>query len=433
MTSLSGSLERDVTDSPGITSEPLMLEKRVSWLFIAVLFCAQTLFFISLLGPAIIGISVKVQTLVPADQKTTALALVATLGALSAVFSNVIFGRLSDRTTGRFGRRRPWIIGGTITMLCGLAGVAAAPTTIAMALAWALTQAGANMVIAPFYASAADRVPKSQRGLVTSLMGLSPSLGVMGGVYIAKAFVANMWLLFVPMALIAVVAMLLYCIVLPDQRMSVPPPRLSWKEILQTFYVNPRLFPDFSYAWLSRCLIEIAMYLFVTYRLFFIQDRLMLPVAEAALIVSTGVLCYTLALMPSALIAGKLSDKTGKRKVFVGFSAVVFAIGTVLLAFVHDAQTFYIVEALLGLSYGVYMGVDLALVMDVLPDQKNPGKDLGIFNIAKAFPQAAAPAIGATLLAVGADGAKNYTFLLVVAGIIGIGGALAVIPIKKVR
>lgn len=412
---------------------PTNAGKRVAWHFVLILFVAQTLFFTALLGPAIIGLSVKIQTIVPIDQKTGALALVATLGALSAVLSNVIFGRLSDRTSGRFGRRRPWIIGGTLLMLAGLAGVAGASSALTMALAWAFTQAGANMVIAPFNASAADQVPSAQRGRVTALMGIAPSLGVMGGVYIAKSFVADMWMLFVPMAVVAVIAMSVYVIALPDKRMAAKPAPMSLKEILATFYVNPREFPDFSMAWISRFMIEMAMFLFTTYRLFFIQDRLEMPVAQAAEIVSTGVLVYTMVLLPVALISGNLSDRLSRRKIFVSLSALLFAIGTALLSFVHDAQSFYFVEALLGFAYGVYMGVDLALVMDVLPDQENPGKDLGIFNVAKALPQALAPAIGAALLTVGAQGAQNYTFLLLCAGAIGVLGALAIIPIRKVK
>ena len=61
---------------------------------------------------------------------------------------------------------------------------------------------------------------------------------------------------------------------------------------------------------------------------------------------------------------------------------------------------FYLVEAMLGLAYGIYVGVDLALVVDVLPNPDDAGKDLGVFNMANALPQSAAPGLGAALLAV---------------------------------
>ncbi|MFZ1410116.1 MAG: hypothetical protein WAS07_01495 [Micropruina sp.] len=73
--------------------------------FIGTLVFAQFVFFVALLGPAIIGIGVKVQTIVPEAEKAPALATVASLGALFATLGNVLFGRFSDRTTSRFGRR----------------------------------------------------------------------------------------------------------------------------------------------------------------------------------------------------------------------------------------------------------------------------------------------------------------------------------------
>ena len=87
--------------------------KAVSWRYVTGLVFAQFVFFVALLGPAIIGIGVKVQQIVPDEQKTSALGTVAGFGALFAVIGNVLFGRFSDRTTSRWGRRRPWIVGGS--------------------------------------------------------------------------------------------------------------------------------------------------------------------------------------------------------------------------------------------------------------------------------------------------------------------------------
>jgi hypothetical protein len=56
---------------------------------------------------------------------------------------------------------------------------------------------------------------------------------------------------------------------------------------------------------------------------------------------------------------------------------------------------FYLVEAILGAAFGIYMGVDLALVLAVLPHPEDNAKDLGVFNIANAMPQTLAPFLGA--------------------------------------
>ncbi len=87
----------------------------------------------------------------------------------------------------------------------------------------------------------------------------------------------------------------------------------------------------------------------------------------------------------------------------------------------------------MGVAYGIYVGVDLALVVDVLPNPDDSGKDLGVFNMANALPQTVAPVIGAALLAVASATKTNYDLLLYTAGVMALLGALIVLPIKKVR
>jgi MFS family permease len=83
-----------------------------------------------------------------------------------------------------------------------------------------------------------------------------------------------------------------------------------------------------------------------------------------------------------------------------------------------------------GLGFGMYMAVDLALVVDVLPDADTAAKDLGVLNIAGALPFAVAPAVAPTLLAAGNG---SYSVLYAVAGACALGGAAAVAPIRGVR
>jgi MFS family permease len=109
----------------------------------------------------------------------------------------------------------------------------------------------------------------------------------------------------------------------------------------------------------------------------------------------------------------------------------LFAVGTVALSFVDSVGSFFILEAFLGIAYGIYIGVDLALVVDVLPNPDDAGKDLGVFNIANALPQTLGPVIAGWLAYVGQY--PNFTLVLWVAGAAGLLGALVIFPIKKVR
>lgn len=394
---------------------------------------AQFFFFVALLGPAVVGIGVKVQTIVPDSEKTSAIAIVAGVGAAAAFIGNTLFGRLSDRTTSRWGRRRPWIVAGTVVMSLAFIIMALGTNVATVTIGWFLAQAGANAAFAPFLATLADHVPKIQRGKLAAALGMAQNVGVYGGTLVAQFFQDRLLLMFVGPAVLGIAAMSVYAFILPDQVLKSKPPKMLGRDWVQTFWVSPRKQPDFALAWWSRFLITFSTYLFNTFRLFFMQDRIGVPVAKAVATVSTGVLIYTVCLLVASPIAGWISDRTGRRKMLVAGSTLVFAIGILMLLRASDVSHVYAVEAVLGIAYGIYVGVDLALVVDVLPNPDDSGKDLGVFNMANAMPQTLAPALGGVLLAIGSATNKNYDLLLWVAGIACIVGALVVLPIKKVR
>ncbi|MGK5683859.1 MFS transporter [Actinoplanes sp. URMC 104] len=245
--------------------------------YVAALVFAQLIFFIALLGPAIVGIGIKVQDIVPEAQRTSALGTVAGFGALFAVIGNVLFGRFSDRTTSRLGRRRPWIVGGTVVMTLAFLIMALGQNVPTVTAGWCLAQLGANATLAPFIATIADQVPRFQRGSVAALIGIAQNVGILGGTYVAQIFQDQMVIMFVVPAAVAVGAMLLFAVVLPDQRLPGRPPRMDLREWVTTFWVSPRRHPDFALAWWSRFLITLATFMFTTFRLFFLEDRVGLP------------------------------------------------------------------------------------------------------------------------------------------------------------
>ena len=173
--------------------------------------------------------------------------------------------------------------------------------------------------------------------------------------------------------------------------------------------------------------------MFLTFRLFYLQDQLGLSLEEAPKVITRSVLINTIAVVAFGWIAGKISDRTGRRKMFVAGSTLLYAIGTIILVHIDTVFEFYLVEALLGAAFGTYIAVDLALVIDVLPNPEDAGKDLGVINIANALPQTVAPALGAVLLGIQSAANQNYPLLLYTAGVAGLIGALVINPIKKVR
>lgn len=409
--------------------------KPVKPLFVAAYLLAQLFFFIALLGPAIVAIQVKAISMFPGDNtaQTNAISQIAGLGALGAVFANVIFGQISDRTTWSWGRRRPWLVIGILGMTVGLVMMGLFNTVPLVAAGWLIAQIGANATLAPFVAVISDQISKTQRARVSSWISIAQNLAVLIATYLADALQTNLKLLFIGPTIPAILFMVWFAFVLPDKRMPVRPPRFGFVEMLRTFWVNPIAHPDYALAWWGRFLITFATYAFTTYRLMYLIHRVDLTQAEATRVVTISVLIYTIVLMSASFIGGWLSDMFHRRKVFVMLSSVLFGIGTALLAHTTTVGMFYCVEAIMGLAYGIYVAVDLALVVDVLPNPDNAGKDLGVFNIANALPQSLAPYIAPFFLAIGSVENTNYPALCYMAGICAIIGGLLVIPIKKVK
>jgi len=406
--------------------------KRPAW-FIAGIVIAQFGLFVALLGPATVSIALKAQSLstdVAEQASITAMALAP--GALAAVIFNALGGRISDRTTSGLGRRRPWLIAGMVGMTAALLLIAVATGPLLMAVGWFLAQACANMAFAAFLASVADQLPSQQYGKVSGLIGIAQNTAVMVATWLATFLASNMLLLFMVPAVIGVVLMALYALMLPEPVLKQNRHPFNLRELLTTFWTNPLRFPDFGLAWWGRFLIILASYLFVVFRLQYMTVHLGLETQQATLAVATGVTIYTVASMAASLLAGWLSDKLGRRKVLVAVAILIFGLGTYMLLHADTVTAFYVCEVIMGLAYGAYVAVDLALVLDVLPDRENPGKDLGVFNMANALPQSLAGGVGGFLLAK-VGGGTDFTALLVAALVSAVLGAVLTMFIRGVK
>ncbi len=134
----------------------------------------------------------QVLKLVGESYKGEALAIVLVPGAFVALFSNPLFGLLSDRTKGKlaaWGRRRPYIVIGTLVNIAGLFWMATARDIPSLAIAMVIVQFSNNAAQAPFHALLPDIVPAEQRGLVSGVMGLLLTAGSIAGVVVAGMFI----------------------------------------------------------------------------------------------------------------------------------------------------------------------------------------------------------------------------------------------------
>ena len=143
-----------------------------------------------------------------------------------------------------------------------------------------------------------------------------------------------------------------------------------------------------------------------------------------------GTVAQSIVIVAASLLAGKLSDRTGRRKIFVFTASIVYGLAMFAVAIASNFNGFLVGLTISGLGFGIYAAVDLALVVDVLPHRDNVAKDLGVFNIAGALPFSIAPAGAPAILAIGGG---NYGVLYAFAGVCAIIGAVAILPVRGVR
>ena len=145
----------------------------VGWVFIALYALAFMATSLVLIAPLLVTLALKVNSLVGIEQAPNSLALVTATGALVAMVGNPFFGRMSDRTSSRWGMRRPWMVVGLVGGSLGILVVALAPNIAVTLVGWCLAQLFFNALLAAQIAVLPDQVPVAQRGLVSGILGVS--------------------------------------------------------------------------------------------------------------------------------------------------------------------------------------------------------------------------------------------------------------------
>jgi MFS family permease len=404
---------------------------RVGWGFIGLYALSYTGGSLLFLAPLLVSLALKVRDLVGDDAAPSNLALVAGVGSLLSIVANPLFGRLSDRTTSRWGMRRPWMVTGVAVGAVGTMVIATAPNIGAVLVGWCLCQVFFNATLAAQAAVLADQVPTDQRGVVSGILGLAVPAASVTGTYLVQLFDHSTMLMFAVPCAVGGMAVLLFAWRLRDRRLDAgDKPAWSLRELASTFYVSPRSNPDFAWAFLSRFLLVTAYAFLVTFQAFFLLTQIGSTEDAVPRQVYLGTVTQSVALVAVAPIAGRISDRIGRRKVFVMAAAAIYAGALFVIAGASSVDRYLVGMAIGGVGFGMYMAIDLALVVDVLNDPLTAAKDLGVLNIAGALPFAVAPAIAPALLDLGNG---SYAVLYTVAGACALGGAIAVKPIRTVR
>ncbi len=408
-------------DAPAGPNEP------VSAGFITGFVVAQVGAYVSFLPLLQILVPLKAAVLSPAS-KAELVSQIALLGAVAAALANLLVGFVSDRTRGRWGRRRPWIVAGAVLAAAsyGLIDLANTPLTlIASILAF---QLAFNLAFAPLQALVPDRVPDRQKGWVSAMAGLGLPLGSVVGSVLVGMLVHDMTVRFMALAAIVLVTLVPFALAIRDPLPATSPPSLS-----RLKFSWPRFTADFSFVWIGRCLVQTAFSMAQIYLLLYLQETFAAHVAtgwtpEAEM--ARMAVVFGVANAAVGVLAGRASDLLGRRKLFVFGGAIVLGGAMLGLALARGWLGVAISYGVLGCGAGCYFAVDLALIAQVLPSASTVGRDLGVINLSNTVPQIAAPAIAGVLLAA-PDTSIRWVFAL--AAVLAVVGAGMVLPIRRVR
>lgn len=409
---------------------------RLDWKVMLAYWFAQFAAWLALLTPVIITIALKISVIAGPDGKAEWLGLILGLGAATAMISAPIWGAISDRTTARMGRRKPWIIAGAASLLVGLSIMALATDPLMFGLGWLVCQIGSNAAQAALNAVMSDIVPEGQHGLMSALLGASMTAAMVAGVFLTQFTHGSSLAMFLVPWLASPFAVALFLWVVPDspavpQRME----RVTLGKLFSSVGIASLRHCDFALAFASRFLVILGSAFALTYQVYYLTDYLHVPADQVArfMVLSTGMM-GTLTFVVSCC-GGWLSDRVGRRKPFVCGAAVLLSVGLVSMSLATSFDGFLAAAALVSVGQGLYYAVDIALCVEVLPNRDNAARDMAVLQIANSLPQSLAPTIAPLLLGltIGGLAGTNYPALFVFAGLVALTGAAAILPIRKVR
>jgi Na+/melibiose symporter-like transporter len=376
-------------------------------------------------------------------------------GGIFALLMPMLVGWLSDKTSTRWGRRRPWMVGGAILNVIGLMLLSLVFSPLLVIALYLAIQAGNNIGGAAYTGVIPDVVPPAQRARASGLLGAMNNIGTVVGVVIVTVLVAifgsgraGLVTGYAALSVLLLSSLAVTCFATPE----VPYPETAKGDGVKVSgglvafvagagifalglvaillvpetalvsaplgalglvialvagtrdagireYFRPFADHDFRWVFLTRFLMQFGIYTIVPFITFYFTD--VMRVKSPEVLAGIWLACVLAGGAPAAIICGHLSDKLKKRKRFVYLSGVIQAavISVLLFGLITSLPVMFVLGVIFGIGYGIYYSVDWALACDVLPNpDTQAGKDMALWHISFTGPQVIAPALLAPVL-----------------------------------
>lgn len=368
------------------------------------------------------------------------------VGGLAGVLAGPVAGALSDRQSGSRPKRRPWALAGVWIAAACLLCTGASTSALGIGAAWVGVCIGTAIASAAFAAMIADQLPPEQRGAASSAASAAQALGIVLGVGAVVLLGLSTAAGYVMLAIGVAVIGTLTSVLLPDPSGSAAGLRSEQGAVVPGATVPFTTTPgaaarapeghrfgsirdhDFRWVLIGRLVVNIGNALGTSLFLFFLLYGLGQEHAAAEDNLLIVVVVYTVFVVVASVAAGLVSDRLGRRRGLALAATVVQALSGVLLVVSPTFGTTIVAAGVMGVGYGAFSTVGLAFATDVLPSERDHGRDLGLVNTAAALGQLLGPVIGALLVAL----VGGFWLVFSVAAVLSVaGGALTVLARER--
>ncbi|WP_121118292.1 MFS transporter [Croceibacterium ferulae] len=367
------------------------------------------------------------------DNKANNLALLFAITSIFSTLATPIAGALSDRTRSRWGRRTPWIAIGSLVGSLALFGVSWMTSLWSLMVLWVMAAIAYNSMQPAMTTLIADRFAPEVRGGVSGIVGAGMTAGLTAGTVVAGYLAGQATLAYGLFAAAIAVSCLAFVTLNREPSSETMPRRpIKWGEFVRGFWISPREHPDFAWAFLSRFTIYMGYQGVAAYLLYILRDYIGLSDDASNTTIANMAVITLVGLVASALVSGWWSDRIQRRKPFVIAGSLIMGCAMVAPLAFPSMTGMWAYAAIIGVGYGMFMSIDIALMTQVLPQSAlgDEGRDLGVLTTAVNIPQIISPVMAAALL--GLSGG-DYRTIFWAAILFVFGSAICVVPIRGVR
>jgi MFS family permease len=439
------------------------------------LFMNANWFALTLRSQVLAGLLIPllVQGFVGEAQKGAYFGFIRLWGLMAAVLLQALFGILSDHSRLRWGRRRPFILVGTllevvlILSLAWVAGLQGLSGYYALFAIYLLSAACSNLSQAATQGFIPDLIPQEKRGLASSVKTLLevPLPLVIFGLVIAPIVQKGNLLAGLVITCVAMLICMRLAMFVQEKPLE-NAPALNWKPFISLLIMTgvftglilglgqlvkailPLLQTDnhllfgilgvaamaiavvagvfaslyihlgasasqnrpFTWLVINRLAALVAINNVGVFLLYFVQEKFNLPGKQAAGLAGALPLVLGVCVILFGLLAGWLSDRVDRRLLTVS-SGILGALGVAVMVLGQTQPLMYVAAVLIGMAYAIFSVASWALGTDIIPKERS-GEFLGLQNLAGA----GAGAIGAYIGGAVAD-ASGYVLLMSMFGV----------------